>query len=247
MAKLSSAIYEATIKGDTTEIERLKNEIDDRATALVSKPKDQVVDFNTVLNNDKASAKKIYDFLNKAFGADWWEWETETLEHMLWIHYAVALEGINRDKVFAIRHLCNSDRSFFDWHEFNQLSLSFAGAMADFDMLRTPSIGMVVNMVKAMNYIRPDRESRFGGDVIRYICVLMKNEGLYVPPPSIASIISEYFSTIISDEMKALWPAILNRFNELITGKDIKILEDPIDIQARRLVSAEASALTYGT
>ena len=242
----SQAIYEASLQGDTVEVDRLKEEIEKRALSLNPKPKENVVNFNTILNNSKSPARTVYNFLNKEFGNDWWEWEIETLDHMLWLKFSVALENNMRDKVLAIRHLCNSDQPFFDWHEFNQIALSFSGAIADFEMIRKPSPGMVINAVKTMNHIRPERESNFGNDVVKYICVLLKDDGIYCPPASLFALISGAFSELVSDEMKSSWKDILNKYKDIISGTNKTIEETVVDIQARRLVSAEASALAYG-
>ena len=243
--KLSSALYNATISGDTKEVERLRNEIDNKYSA--PKSKESIINFNTVLNNDRSSAVSIYDFLNKNLGEDWWEWETETIEHVLWLKFAVALEGLNRERIFAIRHLCNSDRAFWDWYEFNQLSLAFSGAMADFEYLKKPSPGMVISAVKTMKHIRPDREDKWGGDVIKYICIVLKEEGIYTPPRSIESIIQDQMKEMVGSDVSKEWQTIARRFNELVQGKNIVIEETMIDIQAKRLLTAEASAVSYGS
>jgi len=242
--KLSSSLYDAEISGNKEEADRIRSEIE---VAHSSKPKEHVISFNTVLNDEKSSAISVYDFLNKAFGDDWWEWETETLDHMLWIKYSVVIEGPNRDRVFAIRHLCNSDRAFFDWYEFNQQALSFSGASADFEFLKEPSPGMLINAVKTMRYIRPDRENQFGKEVIKYICVIFKNNGIYAPPPSLEKLISEYLKGMISEELVNMWPQIIEKYEKIIKKEDNNIEENIIDIQARRIFSAEASAVTYGT
>jgi hypothetical protein len=200
-----------------------------------------------VLNNDHSSAKSVYQFLNKEFGEDWWEWEFETLERMLWIHFGVALEDVNRDKVFAIRHLCLSDQAFWDWHEFTQLSLSFAGAMADFDMIRKPSPGMIINAVKTMNFIRPERKSEFGNDTVKYICILLKEEGIYCPPPSLKTIVEEALSEMISEETTSLWKDVMAKYEDLVKGGKVINEDSVVDIQARRILNAEASAISYGS
>jgi hypothetical protein len=242
----SQSLYEATLAGNVFEVDRIKDEIEKRAESLNPKIKENVVNFNTIFNDERSSAKSIYIFLNKEFGSDWWEWEFETLERMLWLKFSVALEDINRDKIFAIRHLCLSDQAFFDWFEFNQLALSFSGSLADFEMIRKPSPGMVINAVKVMNLIRPERKSTFGNDTVKYICILLKEDGIYCPPLSLTSIIGEAFAEMISEETRGMWKSIYNKYSGIVNG-DKTIDEDSIvDIQARRLVNAEASALSYG-
>lgn len=244
---LSQYLYEATLQGNVFEVNRINDEIEKRSEALNPRVKENVVNFNTVINDDRSSARSIYNFLNKEFGNDWWEWEFETLERMLWLKFNVALEDINRDKIFAIRHLCLSDQAFWDWHEFNQIALAFSGSMADFEMIRKPSPGMVINAVKTMNHIRPERKSTFGNDTVKYICILLKEDGIYCSPVSIKPIIDESFTEMISDETRLLWKDIYKKYESIVKG-DKNIDEDSVvDIQARRLVNAEASALSYGS
>jgi len=232
--------------GDKDQIVKIQNEINAQFEAFRPKKESNVIKVNTVLNNNYSSAKSVYDFLNKVFGEDWWEWEIETLYRMLWVKYGVALEDINRDKILAIRHVCRSDNAFADWFEFNQLALSFSGCIADFEMLRSPSPGMTIGTVKTLNYIRPDRNSFFSNDVIKYICIILKNNGIYVPPPSIALIIQEKMKEIISDETKALWVEIYKKYKEIVKDKNFNLSEEAVDIQAKRLLNAEVAAIKYG-
>jgi hypothetical protein len=242
---LAQSLYEATLQNDPVEVDRIKGEIEKRADSLKPKVKENVINFNTVLNNDESSAKSIYIFLNKEFGEDWWEWEFETLERMLWLKFSVALEDINRDKVFAIRHLCRSDQAFFDWFEFNQACLSLSGSIADFEMIKKPSPGMIINAVKTMNFIRPERESNFGNDTIKYICICLKDDGLYLPPVSMFDMLKVAFSELVSEEMKAQWKSVYEKYRQIVSHENEKIEETEIDIQARRLISAEAAAASY--
>jgi len=217
-----------------------------RAESIAPKPKSTTIQINTVLNDDRASAIKVYDFLNNSIGDDWWELEFEALERLLWIKYGVALEDINRDKIWAIRHVCNSDRPFADWYEFNQCALSFAGVTADFMQWRPPSPGMVLSAIKALNHIRPDRNSEFSNDVIKYICILFKEEGIYTPPPSVAVMIHDKMSKMISPSIKAKWMDILKRYKDIVSNKTKDLEENIVDIQAKRLVKAESASLEYG-
>lgn len=232
--------------GDQDEIQRIKSEIDSRFNESRPKRKTNIVQINTVLNDDNSPAVVVYDFLNQSLGPDWWEWEFETIERMLWIRYGVALEDINRDKIWSIRHVCRSDGAFSDWFEFNQAALSFSGCMADFEYLRSPSPGMVISAVKSLNHIRPDRGSFFSNDVLKYICIILKNEGIYVPPPSIMNLIQSKMEEIISPETREKWMDILKRYGDIISNKAENLEENEVDIQAKRLLKAEQSALKYG-
>ncbi len=245
MPKLSEQLMNAQMVGDQTEIDRLKSDVETMQTAHTKKTTTDPIQVNTVLNEEYASAIKVYDFLNKSLGQDWWEWEFETIEQILWVKYGFAFDDSNRDKVMAIRHACQSDAAFWDWYEFNQLALAFSGAIADFEYLRTPSPGMAIATVKALNHIRPDREKFFGEDTLNYICVILINDGIYVPPPSIIELISKKMRDMVSEESSALWPKIYQKINDLANKPDEPLEENIVDIQARRVLRAEASALIY--
>ena len=245
-SKLSTRLMNAYMSGTDEDIAQVKSEIEAEQKARLTPKKENILKINTVLNDEHSSAIKVYDFLNQAaIGVDWWEWETETIEKLLFMNYGVALEDVNRDKVFAIRHLCRSDGAFSDWFEFNQICLSFCGVIADFEAIRAPEPGMVISTIKAMNYIRPDREAFYGEEVLKFICILLRDNGIYIPPPSIIFIINKTMAPMISDEMKSKWVAILNRYNEIASEQNLVLEENEVDIQARRLINAEAAALIY--
>lgn len=232
--------------GDQEQIKKIKSEIDFNFEQSKPKKTTRTIQINTVLNNDESSASSVYDFLNKAFGPDWWEWEFETLERMLWLKYSVALEDINRDKVWAVRHVCRSDGAFSDWFEFNQAALSFSGCIADFDHFRSPSPGMAISTVKTLNHIRPDRKSFFSNDVLQYICIILKNDGVYTPPLSIINLIQTKMEKMTSPQLKDKWISIFRRYRQITDNNAKNIEENVVDVQAKRLIKAEASALEYG-
>lgn len=244
--KLSKQLMDAYMVGDQDEISRIKSEIDSRFKESMPKKKTNIVRVNTILNDDSASAIDVYNFLNEILGNDWWEWEFETLERIIWIRFGVALEDINRDKIWAIKHVCNSDNAFSDWYEFNQIALSFAGCMADFEYLRSPSPGMVICAVKSLNHMRPDRESFFGNNVLKYISIVLKENGIYAPTPSLYEFIGEKMKDIISEDSTKNWSDIFKRYKEYLNNQDIKLNEDEIDIQVKRMIKAEQAALKYG-
>lgn len=235
MKKLSEQLYDAHLMGDQILIEDIQKQLE-RPKPIVN-----ITKINTLLNDEKSSAIAIYDFMNKEFGVNWWEWEIDTIFHKLWTDYGVVLEDTNSDKLLAIRHLCRNDAAFFDWFEFNQLCHAFGGSIADFEVLRIPSPGDVIKCVKTMNYIRPDRNSEFSIDVEKYISIVFYQEGIYCPPPSLAGLIAGEMRKMvsISDE----WPAIYRRFAEFVVGNYKNDIEDDVvSIQAKRLLRIELSA-----
>jgi len=251
-SKYSEALQDAYMLGDMNKVAELKDliseEYKERYAAEFPKEaarltQDNVIKINTVMNDDDTSAKGIYDYMNKSIGEDWWEDEIETIDRVLWMKYGTVLSEINKDKMLAVRHLCRTANAFDDWYEFNQLALSFGGAIADFAVLKSPTPGMVINAINTMNYIRPDVKSDFSDEVISYICIVLINNGIYVPPVSIAELISKKMNEL-TKYPSSKWKGIESKFVNVIKGKDVNI-DDESGIQAKRLVIAEAAASEY--
>jgi len=82
--------------------------------------------------------------------------------------------------------------------------------------------------------------------VVKYICISLVDDGLYVPPPSILDMVRDKFVELVSKETVDKWPAVYDKYRDIVTGKKETIEENFEDIQARRIFSAEAAAISYG-
>jgi predicted nucleic acid-binding protein len=126
---------------------------------------------------------------------------------------------------------------------FNQVAVAVSGAIADFEVLRTPTPGMIINAVEVMKYIRP--EEPFSREVKKYISILLIQEGIYIPPPSLVELIGEEFELLVKTTNKEEWKVVYNKYKEMLESKKFNIEETPLDIQARRLLVAEEAANEY--
>jgi len=244
--KLSEQLMDAHMIGNKDLIQSIQEKIDSKYAVPVSTSVTTSTEANSILNRDHVSAIKIHDYFDKIFGDDWFDLEPETIDKLLFTNYGIVLEDAVRDKVFAIKHICQSDRCFKDWFLFNQVTLALSGCIADFEALRTPSSGMIINAVKCMNYIRPDCNSEFSDEVLKFISIALVNDGIYTPPLSLVLILKGVMGQFAKNT-KSKWVDILRRFTELVKNPKLPIEEDSlVDIQARRLVRAEAAALQYG-
>ena len=249
----SEELMDAFIIGDMERIKELQEKIDAITIERIRQSKspkvkrldDHYIKVNNLLNNEDASARKIYDFLTKEYGKDWWEDEIETIERLIWMDFGISLSPTNLDKVLALRHLCRSDAAFFDWYEFNQLALAFGGTGADFLYLRKPTPGMLVNVVQTINYVRPDEESDFSKDVLNYICISLINDGIYTPPPTIAKLIGENMNDLVNEWSAGNWAKVGSELNSIVKDPSKAKKEDPATIQARRVLITELAAEKY--
>jgi hypothetical protein len=241
--KLSDRLQDAYMLGNQELIGQLKQEVQDKAAGLQKKIAVTPLMVNTVFNNDNSSAIKIYEFLNSTFGEDWWELEFETIERLLWIKYGVALDDANRDKIFGLKHLCNSNRPWLDFYEFDIVALSTNGFIADFEILRMPTRATILSTIKTMNYLRP--EEPFSREIKKFISIVFIMDGCIIPPLEILDLVGDEFETLISKENRLLWPDIYKRYEEVIKSKNFNLSEELIDIQVLRLMNSEKASLEY--
>ena len=244
MSKLAQQYYDNVLSGDIKQAESVRNEIDEHVKAAQATSRVHPSFVNTILNDNHTPAIHVYEFLNDRFKDEWWDWEIETIEHAIWRDYGLVLSDMMADKIQSIKLLLNNQRPFLDWWYFNQVCHAFCGTGADFTSIKSPSPGMAVSTMRTMQAMRP--EENFSRDVKKYVCLLLIGEGIYTPPPSISGILLEEFEALVSQESKVIWPKVLNRCAEMIDDKEYGESDDPVEIQARRLLIVEHASNKFG-
>ena len=244
LRELSKQHYEAILTGDHEKAAQLKEQIDEQVKLAQRKSTISPSAVNTILGDDNTPVTEVYDFLQGKYGDNWWNWEIETLEHELWSDYGLAMSDNTADKVQALKMLLNNPRPFLDWYYFNQLCLAMCGVGADFTSLRSPSPGMVIATMKSMMAIRP--EEQFSRDVKKFACITMLHEGICTPPPSLIGILKEEFEPLVSEETIAMWPDVYRKCADMVDLEEFGDADDPVDIQARRLIVAEHASNKFG-
>lgn len=242
--KTAQNYYDAIISGNSEEAERLKSDMNEQVKTAQKNTSISPMVVNTLLGDDSVPAIHVYNFLNEKFGDDWYNWEVETIDRMLWVEFGLVLSEVNRDKIQAIKYLLNSQRPFLDWWYFNQLACSFCGSIADFTSIKSPSPGMAIATTKAMRAIRPEED--FSRNVKKYICLVMIDAGIYCPPVSLFDMLKEEFEVLISKDSVAMWPSIIKKASEMINDKEYGQEDEAVCIQARRLLVAEHAANKFG-
>lgn len=238
--ELSQRLMDAYMIDDMDAVKEIQSEIASVHKTIITRAPHV---YETPLSNQDSSAIELYEFMNKIYGSEWWEWEHETIDKMVFFDYHTVMSERNSDMLYAVKFLCNSDEPFSDWYYFNQLSLAFCGAIADFETMRPVSPGMVIACVKIMNYIRPDREKKFSDSVISYISTVLIDAGIYYPPMSIGWLVSKRMRELVSDESVSMWPKIKSEYAKVVSDTEYLVTEEAESIQARRLVVAEAAAV----
>lgn len=234
-------LFEALLSGNSKAMDEVRELSDKRDRSIRKQSLDSLIITNTPLSWENAPAIQLYDYMNSAFGDDWWEWEIDTIFAMVSAKCKCTPTPQTRDKILAIRHLCGSSAAFFDWYEFNQLALSFCGAIANFEHLRFPSPGAVVAAMMIINYIRPDVEEGFSDEVKKFVSIILINNGIYTPPPSIVQYVGRVMlKEFVSKDMAGKWADIY----KLYEREDFEE-EDEAHIQALRIYKVEKAAHSY--
>lgn len=235
--ELHKQYYNAIITGDKEAAERIKGELE-----KISSPKRiSPIIVNNVLGDDNTPAITVYNFLNDKFKDEWWDWEIETIEKILWTEYGLVMTDRMAEKIQSIKFIINNQRAFLDWWYFNQTANSMCGSPADFTSIVSPSPGMAIAAMRVMKAIRPDEE--FSRDVKKYVSLILIENGIYTPPPSVPYIKEEMEDLVSNKEM---WPSVLSALTKIIDKEDLGEEDDSISIQARRLLVAEKAADKFG-
>jgi hypothetical protein len=86
----------------------------------------------------------------------------------------------------------------------------------------------------------------FSNDVIKYMCIILINEGVYVPPPSIIKIIGPTMKKMISKGTADQWVPVLRQYKKFVNMQPKDVGESLVDVQAKRVLKAESASLAYG-
>jgi hypothetical protein len=235
--KIQNEYYNAILMGDKERVSQLKEEMEKKATPRKISP----IVINTILGDDDSTPIAIYNFLNEKFKDQWWDWEIETIEKTLWTEYGLVMSDRMAEKIQAIKFVINNQRSMMDWWYFNQAANSITGSPADFTSIKSPSPGMAIAAMRVMKAIRPEED--FSRDVKKYVCLILIDDGVYTPPPSVPEL-AEEMEGLVAD--KTIWPKVLEKMTTIIDKEDLGEEDNPIDIQARRLLIVERAADKFG-
>lgn len=239
MSAISDQLLLALLSGDEASANELRDQINSRNSADSKKeiriaPRD--------FDSDYISAIKVFKTLNKFVGDKWYEYEIETIRTLLERAGFKNLKANVWDCIMAMKVVINTDFPCEDWDIFVNSALALSGAIADFDELRLPSAGMIISAINVIQYVKPKCE--FSREVKSMICVLLRNDGLILPPPSIIHIINDEMIDQVALTIRKIWVDTYREYNDILSGKDIEPEAD-YHIQAMRIYKAEMAAKSY--
>lgn len=95
--------------------------------------------------------------LLRRYGADWYPWEPETLEHVIPKDFGVAsVSHVNLGKIQACKTLHLVDSFWERWEVFSWCTMALNGVPPDFEVMQVPSVIEAAIAVDIANRIRMD-------------------------------------------------------------------------------------------
>lgn len=124
----------------------------------------------------------VLDFaLLKAFGPQWFGWETPTLYQEIQKTFSSQISEHNRTKLQAVKAVHVADSPWSSWQVFEKVIQSLNGNVAKWEFMQAPSLDQLYAGIDIMEGLR--REP-FNDEVKAYMAAAVLNEDVFfVPPP----------------------------------------------------------------
>jgi len=120
--------------------------------------------------------------LMEKFGADWFEWEANTLRsEIIKTFRATSISEHNWQKIQAVRTLVSTVGFWVEWHIFEKIIQALNNNVPRFDISQRCTMSQLISGVDIANIVR--KES-YGDDIARYVAACALDEAIiYLPPP----------------------------------------------------------------
>lgn len=165
--------------------------------------------------------------LLKHYGADWLEWEPETVHH-----YAAQdigqLSELNFSKIMACKTLHVTDSYWKQWEVFVWCTMALNGVFPDFQVMQVPTVAQAAVSADIADRIRGD--VGWSSEVSRYLSVVHRHDDIFcsIPPLDFVEIDSDGVP-IDCEDLRKRWPDV-RRAGKEPRGETI------LDEQLRRLL-----------
>jgi len=119
--------------------------------------------------------------LLRIFGAEWMEWEPETLREEVKRRYPHGISELNWNQIQAVKTLHVHDAPWLDYEAFVPVIMAMNNTIPIFTQLDKPSVAKLMVGVDIMNDIR---DEEFSDEISRFCTACFLDDGVvYAPPP----------------------------------------------------------------
>jgi hypothetical protein len=168
------------------------------------------------------------------FGAEWWQWEPETLENAVaqLAKMGMPLSQNNRDKLGAMQAIHVTNVPWHDFHAFEKVVLALNGVGANFDIHEPPSPAFIL---VALDIMKNSAEHMLRPDVLKHVAASCLMYGLIIfPDDHYGEPVEKYIGTAISRdipaeeyaEIRGAWASFMQSPGMGVDPKEMDSLDD---------------------
>ena len=208
------------------------------ATKEAAKP----VPKESLFSSIRATPRRIDQALIDRYGSEWLKWTPETLFATIREDFGTQIARVNLDKIQATALLHLSDSFWQGWEVFEKVTVAFNNVIPLFDRVQDVTVAQMLHAVREAGEIR--REP-YGPEVISYIAVRAREDGLlYLPPP--LDFAQERLDEMNPPESALIRKEVRERW-EAFHGADLHGVEFKEDLYGIQLAKLAACQLYLGS
>lgn len=203
-------------------------------TIKAPEEKRQGVTLQNFLWNHDTHPLILFNLMSQKYGKEWLVWAPTSLWLILGRDFpSASLNILTKEKLNALKTLARVDSYWQDWEVFEKITQALNNNTVRFDIIQPPSLGQLYNSVVLASRVR--KGMKFDEEIALYVASVAREEGV------------EYLPDQLNFAQKALGDApqdVVERYNQLakLTWDDAKLKETAADIQALKILSAQAYA-----
>ncbi len=146
--------------------------------------------------------------LVQKYGADWLDWEPETIESAIVHDFAAGtVSDLNLAKINACKALHLVDTFWKRWEVFTWCAMPLNGLFPDFRHQQVPTVGQMLVAVDIANRIRED--VAWSGELEAFMKTVYQHDGVLAPlPPADFFTLCGHGHEAICHELDEKWPAV---------------------------------------
>lgn len=161
-----------------------------------------------LLRNPDAHPLALDLLLLQKYGADWLDWELESLVHHVQEDFRTpSIADINIEKLQACKALHLVDDFWTKWEVFLHCCAPFNGALADFQRMQVPDVAECMVAVDIANRIRQD--VGWSSEVKTFLAAVHLHSGILCPQPPLEFVhVDTEGLAVDCKEVTERWPLV---------------------------------------
>ena len=146
--------------------------------------------------------------LEKKYGSDWEDFETETLEFLVSRDFRTAtLSELSLHKIEALRTLRSTSCFWRRYEVFAWCAMPLSGVLPDFEVMQVPTYAQALVAGDIAKVVRPDEA--WSAELRAYLRVVAEHDGVYCAVEPFDFLEFEPRGVLDPRDVRRAWPAVL--------------------------------------